>query len=329
MALNQGKPMTKLHKETRFGLIIPCFNEEEVIPLLLEELCDFERECPARLCVLFIDDGSHDRTATLLSAACRENPNYELIRFARNFGHQAAVSAGIDHIDADVVGIIDADLQDPPRVLLGMLQKWDTGYEVVYGVRKNRKENILLRFSYSLFYRILKRMANIDIPLDAGDFCIMDRQVVNEIRKMNEHHRFIRGLRGWVGFSQFGFEYERQARQAGLPKYDFSKLLKLAFDGLVTFSSVPLRISAWVGALASIFGLIYVFYAVTVFFIKETVPSGWTSLVVIVIFFGGIQLIVLGILGEYIARIFDEVKNRPHYIIREHLKKTKGNTLFS
>lgn len=321
--------MTKLHKETRFGLIIPCFNEEEVIPLLLEELSAFEKECPLQLCVLFIDDGSQDRTANLLREACRTNQHYELIRFARNFGHQAAVSAGIDYMDADVVGIIDADLQDPPHVVLDMLQKWDAGYEVVYGVRQNRKENVLLRFSYRLFYRILKRLANIDIPLDAGDFCIMDRQVVNEIRKMNEHHRFIRGLRGWVGFSQFGFEYERQARQAGVPKYDFSKLLKLAFDGLVTFSSVPLRISAWMGAFASIFGLIYVFYAISVFFIKDTVPSGWTSLVVIVIFFGGIQLMVLGILGEYIARIFDEVKNRPHYIIREHLKKTKGNVPFS
>lgn len=300
-------------------LIIPCFNEEAVIPLLADELQQFEKDCPYAVNFIFIDDGSSDQTFSLLKNYADERENYQVIAFSRNFGHQVAVTAGLDASKADVVGVIDADLQDPPSVLLDMLKKWKEGYEVVYGVRQNRKEGFLLRASYSLFYRMLKKVSNVDLPLDAGDFGLMDRKVVDQIKAMSEHNRYIRGLRGWVGFRQIGFPYERKARQAGVPKYNFSKLMKLAFDGLVTFSSLPLRLSAWIGALSSILGFFYVIYAVFQYFSKDATPSGWTSLVVLFIFFGGIQLLVLGIVGEYLGRIFDEVKNRPHYIVRERV----------
>ncbi len=300
-----------------FELLIPCFNEEAVIPLLLDELAAFAKKCPYIFRVTFIDDGSRDATFTLLAQAAETTPGYRVLRFSRNFGHQPAVSAGLFYATGDVIGVIDADLQDPPDVLLQMLDKWKEGFDVIYGVRRNRKENWLLRTAYSGFYKLLKKMANVDLPLDAGDFSVIDRRVAEQINRMPEHNRFIRGLRGWIGFKQFGLEYERQARKAGEPKYTLRKLFKLAFDGLITFSTVPLKLSAWVGLSSAAAGFMYLIFAIVQKLVFHSTPSGWASLVAIMVFFGGVQLMVLGIIGSYIGRIFEEVKNRPHYIVAE------------
>ena len=297
-------------------MVIPCFNEADVLPMLFDELNSFAESLPntTETKFLLIDDGSTDESYALIKEQCSNDKRYACLKFSRNFGHQTAVSAGIDHIEGDVVAVIDADLQDPPHVIIQMLKKWEEGYDVVYGIRKNRKENALLRGAYSIFYRLLKRIANVDIPLDAGDFSIMDRKVVDTIRQMPEHNRFIRGLRGWVGFRQTGLEYERMPRAAGTPKYNVKKLFRLAFDGIVTLSSFPLKIASWIGAISALFGVCYGIYAVIDSFLFGRPPSGWPSLAMLIIFFGGVQLMVLGIIGEYIGRIFDETKHRPLYI---------------
>jgi dolichol-phosphate mannosyltransferase len=268
---------------------------------------------------LFVDDGSSDGTLGILEGVCRSNPRAACMSFSRNFGHQSAVSAGLQHARGDMVAVIDADLQDPPSVIPAFVEKWRDGFDVVYGIRKNRKEHLALRAAYGMFYRILKRIAHVDVPLDAGDFALMDRRVVDEINGMPEHNRFIRGLRGWVGFRQTGVEYERHARHSGESKYNFSRLLKLALDGLISFSSVPLRLASWLGAMAAILGFGYLLYAFFARLAGVSIPEGWTSTVVTILFLGGTQLMVLGILGDYIGRIFDEVKNRPNFIPREAL----------
>ncbi|HMO50416.1 MAG TPA: glycosyltransferase family 2 protein [Kiritimatiellia bacterium] len=297
------------------GLIVPCYNEEEVLPQLLDRLSRITADWPYPVYVLFVNDGSRDRTQEILDAACVANPAFACVQFSRNFGHQAAVTAGLVHAKGDVIAVIDADLQDPPEFILTMIEKWREGYDVVYGIRTNRKESGLLRLAYATFYRMLKKMANVDLPLDAGDFSLMDRRVVDRINALPEHNRFIRGLRGWVGFKQIGLPYEREARQAGAPKYNMRRLVNLALDGLISFSSVPLRIAAWVGALASLLGFVLMVFSIVGGLFYGRTPTGWTSLAVMLLFFGGIQLIVLGIIGEYVGRIFDEVKNRPHYVV--------------
>lgn len=299
------------------GIIIPCYNEEDVVPMLLARLAAIFQKWPYPVYVLFVDDGSRDRTYELLAAACAKNANLACLRFARNFGHQTAVSAGLSRVRGDVVAVIDADLQDPPEFILDMVAKWREGYEVVYGIRTNRKEGPVLRMAYALFYRILKKIANIDLPLDAGDFSLMDRTVVDQINAMPEHNRFIRGLRGWVGFRQVGLPYDRQSRQAGEPKYNLRRLMNLAMNGIISFSSVPLQFASWFGALASFAGFTLMLVVVVIGLFFGKTPPGWASLAVIILLFGGIQLVVLGIIGEYIGRIFDEVKNRPGFIVRD------------
>ena len=300
-------------------VVIPCFNEEQVLPELLGALAALDQSLPFPVIFLFVDDGSSDGTLGILEDLCRRDPRAACMSFSRNFGHQSAVSAGIQHARGDMVAVIDADLQDPPSVIPAFVEKWRDGFDVVYGIRKNRKEHLALRMAYGMFYRILKRIAHVDVPLDAGDFALMDRRVVDEINSMPEHNRFIRGLRGWVGFRQTGVEYERHARHSGESKYNFNRLLKLALDGLISFSSVPLRLASWLGALAAILGFGYLLYAFFARLAGVSIPEGWTSTVVTILFLGGTQLMVLGILGDYIGRIFDEVKNRPNFIPREAL----------
>ena len=297
------------------GLVIPCYNEEAVIPRLLLALDEMTRTFSGDVYMLFIDDGSRDRTFPMLWEATQQDPRKACLRFSRNFGHQTAVTAGLAHIKGDLIAVLDADLQDPPEVVIQMIQKWRDGFDVVYGVRKNRKENPALVFAYAAFYRVLKKLASIDIPLDSGDFCIMDRRVVDLINKMPEHNRFIRGLRGWVGFKQTGFEYERSARAAGNTKYNLSRLFKLAFDGLVSFSTVPLRLASLLGLISGTLGLLYLVYAILVKVMDPGAPVGWASTIAVIIFFGGVQLVVLGIMGEYLGRVFEESKQRPLYIV--------------
>ena len=306
--------MTERTTRPSLGLVIPCFNEEAMLPKLFAELDLFAKTTPGPVWFLFVNDGSRDRTADLLDAACARDERMACVHFSRNFGHQAAVSAGLQLARGDVVAVIDADLQDPPAVILEMIAKWQEGYDVVYGVRHNRKEGFLLRLAYAAFYRTLQKVANVEIPLDAGDFSLLDRRVVEQINRLPEHNRFVRGLRGWVGFRQYGLTYDRSARQAGETKYNLGKLVKLAMDGLITFSSVPLRLASWLGALSALLGVVFFIYALYSRFFRAQTPTGWTSLVVLFLFFGGMQLLVLGIVGEYVGRIFEEVKNRPHYV---------------
>jgi len=296
-------------------LIFPCHNEEEVLPDLIKVLTSLDLGIPMR--VLFIDDGSCDDTLNILKKACRSDDRMACISLSRNFGHQVAVGAGLKHGKGDLVAVLDSDLQDPPELLKQFITQWREGYDVVYGIRTNRKESWFLRACYSSFYRILDRTSNIQIPRDAGDFALMDRKVVDVLNSLPEHRQFIRGLRGWVGFKQIGTKYARPARHAGKPSYNMKRLTRLALDGLLSFSSAPLRISTWLGVGAAFLGFCYLAYALIVFMSGKDIPQGWTSTVVLILFLGGIQLIVLGILGEYLGRIFEEVKGRPHYVINE------------
>ena len=309
--------MSKRKPDPELTVVIPCFNEEEVLPELLAELDKLDESVPSPVYFIFVDDGSSDGTLGILESLCAEDERFACLSFSRNFGHQSAVSAGLKHARGDVVAVIDADLQDPPFVIPAFIDKWREGYDVVYGIRTNRKERLLLRLAYSMFYRILKRIAHVEVPLDAGDFALVDRRVVDEINRMPEHNRFIRGLRGWVGFRQTGVAYERMARHSGESKYTFNKLLKLALNGLISFSAVPLRLASWLGIMAAALGFVYLAYAFVARLVGVSITPGWTSTIVTILFLGGIQLMVLGILGDYLGRIFDEVKSRPDFIPRE------------
>ena len=299
------------------GLVVPVHNEESVLPQLLDTLRHLNLGVP--LAVLFVDDGSTDRTLAILQEACSQDARMACLSFSRNFGHQTAVSAGLQQVRGDLVAVLDADLQDPPDLLGSFIEKWREGYDVVYGIRRNRKEAWALRTAFWLFYRLLSKVATISIPRDAGDFALMDRRVVDAINAMPEHNRFVRGLRSWTGFSQIGIPYARPARKAGKSSYNTRRLTRLALDGLLSFSSVPLRISSWSGAAAALVGFAYLLYIVALYALGETLPPGWASLIVIVLFLGGIQLMVLGIIGEYLSRIFDEVKRRPHFVAQAKL----------
>jgi len=299
------------------GIVIPCFNEGKVIQKLYEELKKFASVVSCDALFLFVDDGSSDDTFECILKICNIDKRFAALRFSRNFGHQVAVSAGLRYVKGDIIAVLDADLQDPLEVILEMLEKWRAGYDVVYGIRQHRKEKFFLKFCYTLFYRILTSIASIKFPLDAGDFSLMDRKVVDLLNKMPEHNRFVRGLRGWVGFKQIGIPYERRARAAGLSKYRLSKLMKLALDGIMSFSALPLRFATICGVFFAFLGFAYLFYVAVLKLFMGKMPPGWTSLVVIIIFFNGIQLLVIGILGEYIAYIFEEVKNRPQFIVQE------------
>jgi polyisoprenyl-phosphate glycosyltransferase len=239
-----------------------------------------------------------------------------VVELARNFGHQVAISAGLDYARGAGVIVMDADLQDPPEVLPQFIAKWQAGHDVVYAIREQRKENWLKRAAYAAFYRILRRVANIDIPLDAGDFCIMDRRVVDLLVGMPERNRFVRGIRSWVGLDQVGLAYERHARHAGRPKFTFTRLIYLALDGLVSFSYIPLRVITVLGFGVSLISIILaIFYAIKRLTVGLS-PPGFATITVAIFFLAGMQLTTIGVIGEYIGRIFEEVKQRPLYVVR-------------
>jgi dolichol-phosphate mannosyltransferase len=304
------------------SIAIPVFNEEENLPLLADRLKsaigalkfeDYE--------IIFVDDGSKDRTPQILASLHDDDSHIRVIRFSRNFGHQAALQAGMDESRGDALVFMDADLQDPPEVIADFVAQWRAGYEIVYAVRKKRKESLLKRISYKVFYRSLQLVANIDVPLDAGDFCLMDRKVVDVLTALPERNRFLRGLRSWIGFAQVGVEYERQARQAGAPKYTLRKLMGLALSGYIGFSAMPLRVASGMGACSALAGLGLTIWAVLQKLMNHPTPWGWASTVSIMLFMGGMQLGVLGIIGEYLSRTYDEVRKRPLYIISGYLDR--------
>ena len=300
----------------RISLVFPVYNEEEVLPMLYERVRRALTQLPYDVEVILVNDGSRDRSLELMTRYHQEDPRFKIVDFSRNFGHLVAITAGMDAASGDAVILMDADLQDPPELLPQFLKTWEDGYHVVYAVRKTRQEHALKQFAYRAFYRILQKISNIPIPLDSGDFCLMDRVVVDTIKSMDERHRFVRGLRSWVGFRQIGLEYDRDKRQAGEVKYTFSKLMKLALDGIFSFSYFPLQLASYTGFAVS--GLS--FFAIAVYLYKKLFvghePQGFPTLVTVVLFLGGIQLISLGVIGEYIGRIYDEVKRRPTYIVR-------------
>jgi polyisoprenyl-phosphate glycosyltransferase len=299
------------------SVVIPIYNEDDNLPALHARLSEVLLVQGETYEIVFVDDGSRDGSLELLRAFAATDPHVQLIELARNFGHQVAISAGLDHARGEGVIVMDADLQDPPEVLPQFIAKWREGHDVVYAIRTQRKEHWLKRSAYAVFYRLLKRVANIDIPLDAGDFCIMDRAVVDLLVGMPERNRFVRGIRSWVGLNQVGLAYERHARHAGRPKFTLSRLVRLALDGLFSFSYVPLRVITMLGFGVSFLSLVLaIFYAVK----KLTVglnPPGFATLTVAVFFLAGMQLITIGVIGEYVGRIFEEVKRRPLYVIRQ------------
>ena len=274
--------------------------------------------------VVCVDDGSRDQTWPLLLAQHHTDPHWRAISFARNFGHQTAVSAGLFHAVGDAVIIIDADLQDPPEELGRLIEKWKSGFDVVYGIRQKRKESWLKRSCYWLFYRVMSRIISFEIPLDSGDFCLMDRKVVDVLKQMPERNRFVRGLRAWSGFKQVGLTYERRSRAAGEPKYRFYTLVKLALDGIFSFSTVPLALVSHLGLWISGLSLLGIIFTLVQRIFKSAFESfgigpvpGFATIVISILFLGGVQLISLGIIGEYISRIYDEVKRRPQWVIRD------------
>ncbi len=299
------------------SVVLPVFNEDQVLPLLYQKLKGVLSLLPHETEIVFINDGSSDGSVTLLKQFQKNDPNVRIISFARNFGHQMAISAGLRYAQGDVMILMDTDLQDPPELIPQLLSKNAEGWDVVYAVRKARKESRIKRLSYNLFYQILHKISLPHIPVDAGDFCLINRRVVALINRMPERTRFVRGLRSWVGLKQTKLEYERDTRFAGCSKYSWWKLVLLALDGMVAFSYAPLRIASFLGlccsGLAAVGILIFVYLRL---FTPIFIP-GWTSIIIAVFFMGSVQLITAGILGEYVARIYEEVKHRPLYIIDE------------
>ncbi len=307
----------------KISIVVPCYNEEAVLPRLFQRLGTAAAAWGMDYEIICVDDGSHDRTWELLKRQHDQDPRWRCLSFARNFGHQVAVSAGLFHADGDAVVVIDADLQDPPEQIRRLIEKWQEGYDVVFAIRQKRKENLPKRFCYWAFYRLMSRLVSFEIPLDTGDFCLMDRRIVRLLNAMPERNRFVRGLRAWTGFRQTGLVYEREARAAGQPKYGFFKLIKLARDGIFSFSTVPLALMSqagmWISAI-SFLGIIWTLITkiFSGFFSRHGFPpvQGFTTIVIVILFLGGIQMMSLGVLGEYIGRIYDEVKRRPLWIIQ-------------
>lgn len=302
-------------------IIAPIFNEEQSLPELYRRVCEVMEASQETWELVLVDDGSRDRSREMILDLAKRDARVRPVIFARNFGHQIAVTAGLDFSRGKAVVIIDADLQDPPELILEMLQKWREGWEVVYAVRGQREgETWFKLFTASLFYRMIFRITDVKIPLDTGDFRLMDRKVVNVINSMRERHRFLRGMAAWVGFKQTGVTYNRAARFAGETKYPFKKMFKLALNAITGFSYFPLQVATYIGFIAALIAIIaipvVVILRVTGGMGQEPLLGQATTLIA-VLFLGGVQLISLGILGEYIGRIYDEVKGRPLYIVSE------------
>lgn len=303
------------------SIVVPCHNEAEVLPETIRRLRAMCADlAPDDVELIFVDDGSTDQTRATLKQAAHADRRIKLILFARNFGHQLAVTAGLDAAQGDAVIIMDADLQDPPEVIPLMLAKWREGYDVVYGQRTERPgESVFKLTTARVFYRILNSLSEVPIPLDAGDFRLLSRNVVEVLRSMPERDRFLRGMVSWAGFRQTALPYKRAGRFAGTSKYPLRKMIRFAMDGILSFSSKPLRLSVAMGLCSASLALIGIVYALVLRLFTNIWVEGWTALMIAVLFLGGVQLISVGILGEYIGRIYREIKNRPTYIVQEYV----------
>lgn len=302
------------------SFVIPVYNEESNLPMLADRLVKIMDQSPITLEAVLIDDGSRDNSRTMLQQLALSDPRFHVVLLSRNHGHQLALTAGLSVArGSEGVFVLDGDLQDPPELLDMFYAKFKEGYDVVYAVREKRKEVFYKRFAYFIFYRILKKIANIEIPLDSGDFSFMSRRVVNVLNKMPEESRFIRGMRTWIGFKQIGIAYDRQERASGDSKYSFSKLVQLALNGIYNFSEFPIKFVTSLGGFAIISSVIYLIFVVVKKMFFDQVIEGFTALLFVIILFGGIQLMAIGVLGEYILRIFFQSKSRPNFIIEKEI----------
>ena len=309
-------------KSKKVSLVVPMYYEEKVVnecykrlTEVLKKLENYEYE------IIFVNDGSKDKTLELLEEIAKNDNNVKILSFARNFGHQCAVTAGLKHVSGDAIVIIDADLQDPPELIPDMLKLWEDGNQVIYGKRKTRDgESVFKLLTAKMFYKTLNALSDVDIPKDTGDFRLVDREVVEVINSLPEHNKFLRGLWSWVGFKQIPYEYERKERFAGETKYPLKKMLKLASDGIISFSTKPLKFVGALGMISIAISVFIMIYAIISFVFKlNNLTPGWTSLMVAITFFAGVQLLSVWIMSEYIARIYDESKNRPQYIIEKKI----------
>ncbi|WP_084312090.1 glycosyltransferase family 2 protein [Desulfobulbus elongatus] len=318
-------------KTDLLSIVIPCYNEEDVIGETINRLdmfCSALHDLETEL--IFVDDGSQDNTYNILKKSFFKYNNIKIISLSRNFGHQIAATAGIDAANGDAVVLIDADLQDPPEVISQMIAKWREGYDVIYGVRVERQgESVFKLATAKSFYRFLNRLSDVPIPLDTGDFRLMSRRVVDALRAMPERDRFIRGMVSWVGFRQAALAYKRAERFAGKSKYPLRKMLRFAADGIVSFSIKPLRLSIGLGIFSAALALLGIIYVFTVRLFSNNWVEGWAALMLAVLFTGGVQLISIGILGEYIGRIYGEIKKRPLYVVSEYTGFDKNSSFFT
>ena len=301
------------------SIVVPCFNEEEVLRETNRRLLAVLQHLPQEFEILYVDDGSTDRTHEILRELQALDRRVRVVRFSRNFGHQMAITAGLEHASGDAVVVTDADLQDPPDVIADFAAKWMDGYDVVYGVRAERDGETAFKLGTAkLFYRLIGKLSDTEIPVDTGDFRLMSRRVVNALLEMPERDRFVRGMVSWLGFSHTSVPYRRAARAAGVTKFSLWKMMRLATDGIVSFSILPLRLATWAGFAASGIALLGILITVIERFMGvEGLVKGWASILVAILFIGGVQLICMGIIGEYVGRIYGESKRRPLYVVSE------------
>lgn len=307
-----------MNKDIDFSCIVPVFNEEEVLVKTYQRLTKVMQSLEGTYEIIFVNDGSKDLTRSILQKLSSEDNCVKALHFSRNFGHQIAITAGANYASGKAVVVIDADLQDPPELIIQMVEKWKEGYQVVYAQRiKRNGETFFKKQSASLFYRILSKLTDINIPVDTGDFRLMDAQVCRELASLHEKNPFVRGQVSWLGFKQTAIHYERDERAAGETKYPLQKMIKLSIDGITSFSYRPLKLASYLGVITAFIGFVYSLIVLFQKFFTNTTLTGWTSIIILQLVFGGIILFILGLIGEYIGRIYDEVKDRPLYIIEE------------
>ena len=300
-----------------YSVVIPIYNEAELLTALHQRVTQTLQQFHTSYEVIYVDDGSSDRSVEILRELCAREAQVTAISLSRNFGHQTAISAGLWYARGERVVVMDGDLQDPPEMIAELAAKYEEGFDVVYGVRRSRKESWGKRLAYRVFYRLLRLTASVEMPLDAGDFCLMSRRVVDLINQMPERNRFVRGLRSWVGLRQVGVSYERQHRFAGRAKYTLGKLWRLSLDGLLSFSYAPLRLALYLGLFVCIVSFVGIIVVVWWRISTNSAVAGYASLAIGILFLGGLQLLTIGVIGEYVGRIFDEVKQRPQWVLRE------------
>jgi polyisoprenyl-phosphate glycosyltransferase len=310
-----------------YSLVVPIFNEESVLPILLHRLDKLMDKMDGPAEVIFVDDGSTDTCSIVAAARAKDDPRYRYLGFSRNFGHQIAITAGMDRAEGDCVIVMDADLQDPPEVALEMIAKWKEGYDIVYARRLSREgESAFKLATAKVFYKMLRKLTAVDIPENVGDFRLVDRKALEAFKAMPERDRFVRGMFSWMGFRQTAVDFHRDARAAGVTKYGLKKMFRLATDGVIGFSDVPLKAALWLGAMVSTGAVLYGLYAALMAYLDPGVVRGWASLVVLTSFFAGMNLLTTGIVGLYVGRIHNEAKQRPLYVVGREVgfRKARG-----